>query len=80
MCGKPPAANDFSPPGGLPLIEEEHMKKIDLKPKHLLYSTIGFSIGYLASIMIEGEFGWHAYIAGLLGNIIGYTIVVYIIE
>lgn len=47
------------------------------KLKHLLATTIGFTIGYALSILIEGQFGWHAYIAGALGNIIGYYTIHY---
>jgi len=47
--------------------------------KHLFASTVGFTIGYFTSLMIEGTFGWHSYLAGAAGSIIGYTIVHYTI-
>jgi len=38
--------------------------------KHIIGAILGFTAGYLLSIMIEGTFGWHAYIAGAIGNLI----------
>ncbi len=34
--------------------------------------SIGFTVGYVIAVLIEGTFGWHSYLAGAAGNVIGY--------
>jgi hypothetical protein len=41
-------------------------------PKHLLISLIAFTMGYVISGLIEGTFGWHAYVAGVIAHLITY--------
>jgi len=46
--------------------------------KHLIASAIGFTIGYVVSILIQGSFGWHAYAAGAIGNMIAFLAIHYL--
>lgn len=56
------------------------MKTLQIKTKHLVYSSIAFTIGYFISKYLASTQQWPAYLTGLLGSLLGYTIVVYIIE
>lgn len=48
-----------------------------LEPRHILYSLMAFTIGYGLSMLFT-ENGLHAFLAGLLGNTLGFIAIHYI--
>lgn len=46
-------------------------------PKHSAATTTQFTVGYLVARIIEGSFGLHSYLAGAVGNAVGYYLIRY---